>query len=1262
MTDKDPHSRLAALRALEESFNIQRGARFVPEGAQPPHASHHRPAHPPHQEAPHARHPHHEHHLDERHRPGEEHRHPEHDRPHAGKRRGGWRDLVPSFLSFIPSFPRFSGVRTFVVARQRGLLKIFYATGAVAGVVFLLCSALWWRLGSGPVEIDIATPWLASAIEENFGGRHRVEVGGTQIERDENGRTSLRIRDILVRDADGAIVASAPKAEVAVSTSSLLMGTLRASRVSLVGAELAIRIEEDGQVTISTGAERRPLAVTPAIAKPAAPSANRPQPDATPQAAVAGAVLTGTEKFTELLAWVDRLGKGGDDEQGLGEIGLKNGTLTVDDLRTGKQWTFGEINFSVNRRRGGGVIFSLGSDAEAHPWLMRAAVMPGGYQKRLLQIEARRVLAKDILLALRLDEGQFQADVPISGTVRAEIGPDLLPQLLEGRIVAESGMVGNVDEPETSFKLDKAEFTLDWDAARRSLVMPFQVVSGSNRVTLLSQFEAPRDPGAPWRVTVTGGSLVLTAGQNESDPLVLNRIMVRAHLDPGTKRLQIDQGEIGGKDLSLALSGHVDYSGIEPRLAGGLAGTQMTGLSAKRIWPAFVAPTVRNWVLNHFDGGTVERLVIAANAPAETLKESGPPIPDDGLSVEVVVTNGSIRPIDALPAIKEADITTRITGRTATVSVGRGTVELPSGRKLTLTNGLFEIPDTFPKGPPAKVRFRVDGPVQAAAELMEMEPLRDAAGTQLDPATSRGTVSGQVSLGLPISKNAPAGSTNYTINLDLTNFGADKVMMGQKLEAQTLRVVANNQGHQIKGDVKINGTAAVLDYRKAKGDADADVRLTATLDDAARARMGIDTAGMLSGPVPVKISGRLSDNKDGRVTVDADLTQAKIDNLLPSWVKPAGRQARATFTLASVPGKNSKRFDDIVIDGSGTQVKGSVELADDGDLLQASFPVFSMSEGDKTSLRAERTPDGAIAVTIRGDVFDGRGFVKGTLGTGNTNDPKPKRQSIEDVDLDLRVGAVVGFNGEALRGVDMKMSRRNGTIRSLALNCKIGRDTPLIADMRGRNDQRGGKQVLYLETGDAGALFRFTDMYPRMQGGQMWVALDPPTREQAPQEGILNIRDFAVKGEAALDRIASQNQNNPRGNGVDFSRLRVEFTRAPGRVSFRDGVVRGPTIGATMDGTIDYAHNDVHMRGTFVPLYGLNNAFGQIPIVGLFLGGSNEGLLGVTYEVVGPPGSPTLRVNPISAVAPGLLRKFFEFPGERVPESGSNALRSDRPQ
>src|ERR1700752_857984 len=68
---------------------------------------------------------------------------------------------------------------------------------AIFGLVF---SGLWGRLGSGPIEFDMATPWLTSAIEDNFGENYKVQVGGTQIERDEGGRIRVRLRDIIVRD------------------------------------------------------------------------------------------------------------------------------------------------------------------------------------------------------------------------------------------------------------------------------------------------------------------------------------------------------------------------------------------------------------------------------------------------------------------------------------------------------------------------------------------------------------------------------------------------------------------------------------------------------------------------------------------------------------------------------------------------------------------------------------------------------------------------------------------------------------------------------------------------------------------------------------------------------------------------------------------------------------------------------------------------------------------------------------------------------
>jgi hypothetical protein len=227
-------------------------------------------------------------------------------------------------------------------------------------------------------------------------------------------------------------------------------------------------------------------------------------------------------------------------------------------------------------------------------------------------------------------------------------------------------------------------------------------------------------------------------------------------------------------------------------------------------------------------------------------------------------------------------------------------------------------------------------------------------------------------------------------------------------------------------------------------------------------------------------------------------------------------------------------------------------------------------------------------------------------------------------------------------------------VRSLALNAKIGSDGTLTGEMRGKPGER---QVVYIESTDAGALFRFTDVYSRMIGGQMWIAMDPPNSDGTAQDGLLNVSDFTVRGEAALDRIVAGAPNVP-GNGVQFTRMRVGFTRAPGRMSIREGVVSGPMIGATIDGLMDYANGELHMRGTFVPLYELNTALGEIPIVGFFLG-SKEGLIGsMTYEVVGSPGAPVLRVNPISMVAPGFVRKFFEFPsnapGDRFPDPWQN--------
>jgi hypothetical protein len=47
------------------------------------------------------------------------------------------------------------------------------------------------------------------------------------------------------------------------------------------------------------------------------------------------------------------------------------------------------------------------------------------------------------------------------------------------------------------------------------------------------------------------------------------------------------------------------------------------------------------------------------------------------------------------------------------------------------------------------------------------------------------------------------------------------------------------------------------------------------------------------------------------------------------------------------------------------------------------------------------------------------------------------------------------------------------------------------------------------------------------------------------------------------------------------------------------------------------------------------------------------GLIAITFEIVGPASGPTLRVNPMSAAAPGFLRKLFEFRGAPAAPPGA---------
>ena len=77
----------------------------------------------------------------------------------------------------------------------------------------------------------------------------------------------------------------------------------------------------------------------------------------------------------------------------------------------------------------------------------------------------------------------------------------------------------------------------------------------------------------------------------------------------------------------------------------------MSASALKRMWPTLIVPEVREWVIDRVERGSLQRIEIGVNSPVHNLSRKGPPIPDDGLAVNIVANGVTLRPVDGLPPV-----------------------------------------------------------------------------------------------------------------------------------------------------------------------------------------------------------------------------------------------------------------------------------------------------------------------------------------------------------------------------------------------------------------------------------------------------------------------------------------------------------------------------------------------------------------------------------------------------------------------------------
>jgi hypothetical protein len=136
-----------------------------------------------------------------------------------------------------------------------------------------------------------------------------------------------------------------------------------------------------------------------------------------------------------------------------------------------------------------------------------------------------------------------------------------------------------------------------------------------------------------------------------------------------------------------------------------------------------------------------------------------------------------------------------------------------------------------------------------------------------------------------------------------------------------------------------------------------------------------------------------------------------------------------------------------------------------------------------------------------------------------------------------------------------------------------------------------------------------------------------------------------------------------RGSGISFGTLDAPFVWTDPLIEFSDAKAHGTSLGITATGRLDTAAETLDVRGTLVPFYLVNAALGRLPLIGdLFTGGEEGGgVFAANYTIRGALAEPSISVNPLSILGPGVLRHVFSLFDMVMPEFTPSAPSAETP-
>lgn len=1117
--------------------------------------------------------------------------------------------------------------------------------GVAVAATAVLLAVLAWRLSSGPVSLPILSQILEDAIGGQLEGG-RVEIGDSILRwTPERHQVGLRLVDVKVTGADGNRVAVLPQLSFRLSMPALLRGRLAPTAVELYG--------------VSATLIRRPTGLSLGLASAADQSSAESSLVIGP---MIEALVTG-KTDTSILGYLRR-------------VGIHDGALRIIDEVNGV--TFEAPKASLEVFRGdGGLAGTLSADVTfdntiGHVELEGA--LPQGSQTASVRMRATNIVPAALARMSPAFANYGAVDAPMDATGDLDIASD--GDVKSARLTLDAGK-GDFTIPglkQAPVALEKAHAELTLDAvAKRLELKELTLQAGPHRVSMAGQVDYVLGTG----LNISSARVELSAGRTTTEmagffegPVDFDSAHFAGTLDFEKRAIAFDDLSLGVAGGKLAASGTIEEGARSPALNVKGAIDNIPVNDARAVWPLVLSPHARDWVSKNMKDGMLDKGVFAIDVPADMLADADEkhiPIPNERIRFEFHVTGTTVNYMSGMPPLSGVAARGLVQGNRFDAWVSSASVVVADGKVITVPGGHFADGELSNKRSIGEIEFTGAGATADILALLDHEPLKLIRGFGLDPSTIGGSGTLTATLHLPLIKGVKIEDVDFAGKAHAENVAIPNIQPDLSITSGTLDIDVSRAGLKGVGEVSLNGVPPLKlvwteNFVRSSAPSSS-YTISGRIDDAGREAIGLKFGKFLSGPAVIEAKLTGSGAKIGDATVHADLAASVLIFNYLGWTKPAGKSVTLDFKLAMTP--DAYRFSGFKLAGDGIDAHGDFAMNKNWGLMSANLPVVKLGPENDLAVQARRDAKGELTADINGPKADARGLLHTLIsGSGDKAETEaaatrvvtpemesdPARRSV----IRAAVSEVAGQNGTKFTQLDASLTLIDDWVYLMHLGGVDESGMPFNASIASAADRT---RNFSMTSNDAGFVFRALDLSKGIAGGALVAKASIDDKlPGSPMTGDINVAEFRVANAPVLARILTLGSltgisDTMKGDGIYFDNLKLPFRVTGHRIHVEDARMAGPAIGLTMNGQVDRTANVVDLEGTLVPAYTINSVLGNVPLLGpLIIGRKGEGIFGVTYAVKGDIDNPSVIANPLSAIAPGFLRRLFEFGSSLPPE------------